>query len=66
MNCTICGDETDNQEEICDNCKASIISEDLMEAVELSRRLGELGFPNLPDDQMLEIERELKSRGMMF
>jgi hypothetical protein len=41
-------------------------SEDLMEAVELSRRLGELGFPNLPDDQMLEIERELKSRGMMF
>jgi len=24
----ICGDETDNQEEICDNCKASIMSED--------------------------------------
>jgi hypothetical protein len=40
--------------------------EDLREAVELSRRLGELGFPTLPDEQVFEMERELKSRGIMF
>ena len=41
-------------------------TEDLQEAIELSRRLGELGFPTLPDQEVFEIEQELKSRGILL
>lgn len=41
-------------------------TDELREAVELNRRLGELGFPSLPDEELELMEQELKSRGMIF
>jgi len=41
-------------------------SDELREAVELSKRLGELGFPSLPDEELFAMEQELKSRGILF
>jgi len=37
-------------------------TEDLKEAQELIGRLGELGFPTLPDDAIIELGHEINRR----
>jgi len=39
---------------------------EIKEALELSQRLGELGFPTLPDEEIHQMEQELKTRGILY